>query len=875
MSEGAAEPAVRTEGARTAYPDGLRERERRWIERRRAAAGLGPERPWLGFGLSGGGIRSATFCLGFFQALADLGLLRRIDVLSSVSGGGYFGSFLGALFTRPRAGGSDGIDIEKIDIGEVERRLSARNPGREVGNLRENGRYLAPAGSGDLLLGGAALLRNWVAVQIVLAAFFTSLALLAQLPPALLAGALEGLAEPLHADAFWWTPWVLVPAAALLFLAVPPGWAYWLVGHHGRFTAARAALPLHPVFGVALVMGIAGWLLFAGAGGRLGALELPVLGAGILAVAALTLLAWGRARWRGRGVHGQAREALQRNALSHSLKAGLFWTGIAFAFAAVDALGLNLYRLWWWEAGVAWLRGCLATLAAALAAAAGFARRAAVLLTGPDGDRRPRLSVDLLATLAALLLTVLVLTAAAALAHGLAWGFTEPDTARLAPAPFPYVTLAFALAFSLAFGHAYAFLNRSSHQPLYSARLARAYLGASNPERKPGMPLSRFLVGDEVSLPAYFSARSAEKGAPVHCINVTVNETVDGRSQVQQQDRKGCPMALGPAGISVGVRHHLEMEWEHTRRDVEREPEGGRQTETRVVAAWPGPEAPYRVFLAPPGEFRGERLSLGRWIAISGAAFSTGTGYRTSLGLCLLAGFGNVRLGHWWDPGQRGRSGASLLERLFFNVFPVQAYLLSEFFARFPGTARHRWHLSDGGHFENLGGYELVRRRLPVIVLLDAEADAASTFGGLAGLVRKARVDFGAEIRFLESEELAQRVDPVHLPLFGSLADLRRGTGGPGLSAACAALGEVTYDDEPDAPPRTLLYVKPALLGGEPADLLEYLAKHPSFPHESTADQFFDEAQWESYRRLGEWIGAKLFASRGMGDGRAPRDLLG
>nr|MBA3731870.1 hypothetical protein [Gammaproteobacteria bacterium] len=69
-----------------------------------------------------------------------------------------------------------------------------------------------------------------------------------------------------------------------------------------------------------------------------------------------------------------------------------------------------------------------------------------------------------------------------------------------------------------------------------------------------------------------------------------------------------------------------------------------------------------------------------------------------------------------------------------------------------------------------------------------------------------------------------------------------------------------------------LLYLKPTLTWDEPADLVEYHLKHPDFPQEPTADQFFDEAQWESYRKLGEHIALKIFGSDEVEDGR--RDLL-
>ena len=103
--------------------------------------------------------------------------------------------------------------------------------------------------------------------------------------------------------------------------------------------------------------------------------------------------------------------------------------------------------------------------------------------------------------------------------------------------------------------------------------------------------------------------------------------------------------------------------------------------------------------------------------------------------------------------------------------------------SRFHGTARRLWYLSDGGNFENLGGYELIRRRLPLIVIIDAAADPDYDFDDLAGLVRKARLDFNAEIEFLEPDriktELKDRckvdiMDSV-LKWYGPLEQLRRG----------------------------------------------------------------------------------------------------
>jgi len=86
-------------------------------------------------------------------------------------------------------------------------------------------------------------------------------------------------------------------------------------------------------------------------------------------------------------------------------------------------------------------------------------------------------------------------------------------------------------------------------------------------------------------------------------------------------------------------------------------------------------------------------------------------------------------------------------------------------------------------------------------------------------------------------------------------------------SLACAALARIRYDRDPERV-SWLLYLKPALVGDEPTDVQHYQAEYPDFPHESTADQFFDEAQWESYRRLGLHVADRVLGPAGEGFAR-------
>jgi hypothetical protein len=338
----------------------------------------------------------------------------------------------------------------------------------------------------------------------------------------------------------------------------------------------------------------------------------------------------------------------------------------------------------------------------------------------------------------------------------------------------------------------------------------------------------------------------------LHLVNVTVNETYGGETQVEQRDRKGMNMAVGPGGISVGARHHAV--WSDPARRT-----------LRGVA--PREAGAFRVF---PGDgLDPEPLSLGSWVAVSGAAFTTGLGSRTSLSLSVLLGLANVRLGHWWDtrcePEARGTLPHLTAEqaawRRLSTWLPVQASLLDELLARFYGPARRRWYLSDGGHFENTAVYELLRRRVPFIIACDNGCDPGYRWEDVGHLVRKARTDFGADIRFLERPELAGKLAPALLDLLASPFAFTPYSGrDPGGSARpCAALAEVHWYD-PEAT-GTLLLLKPTLCGDEPADVLTYWSSHRAFPHQTTLDQSFDEAQWESYRMLGEHAASRLFRS--------------
>jgi hypothetical protein len=235
-------------------------------------------------------------------------------------------------------------------------------------------------------------------------------------------------------------------------------------------------------------------------------------------------------------------------------------------------------------------------------------------------------------------------------------------------------------------------------------------------------------------------------------------------------------------------------------------------------------------------------IRLGTAFAISGAAASPNMGYHSSTALGFLMTMFNVRLG-WWMGNPRHE--ATWLQAS--PTFGLSA-LLRELTGNTTNSSRFV-NLTDGGHFDNLGIYELVRRRCRFIVACDAEQDGKLVFSGLGSAIRKCRTDFGVEID----------IDPEPIRIRD---EERRHSG------SHVALGDIVY---PGGERGLLCYMKASITGREPADVLEYALRAKQFPHETTADQFFDESQFESYRELGHHIAHGLLAAPAR-DAAATRD---
>lgn len=251
-------------------------------------------------------------------------------------------------------------------------------------------------------------------------------------------------------------------------------------------------------------------------------------------------------------------------------------------------------------------------------------------------------------------------------------------------------------------------------------------------------------------------------------------------------------------------------------------------------------------------------LTLPAAITISAAAVNPGMGSYSNRLLSILTTILNLRLGFWiWNPLRLA------------SKYPVvwwPSYFFYELFSRI-STDKLMVNISDGGHIENLGVMELLRRRCRLILAVDAEADPSYEFGALENLTVRARNELGIDIRFR----------PEHIP-----EKVIRPKPSHGYSQQRFAIADMyqlwdkvqTPDGEEiihyeDYKIGTFVYLKSSVTApvGRPdinrEDYLKYgtykyKIYHPAFPHESTADQFFDPIQWESYFQLGQWLAADL-----------------
>jgi hypothetical protein len=830
----------------------------------------------VGLAISGGGIRSATLGLGVLQSLQQLDILRGVDYLSTVSGGGYIGAWLVANIQR-----SDPWLARRTEWDA------------SVQHLREHADYLAPR-TGLLSLDTWTIWGTYVrnAFLIQLSAFAALACLLIAIrlavSPFMWAGRRDAPWIPadwtpvlhngsivvifamvllavsvglnirksaLRGDADPGAPWrrssavfafAVVPAllsafliGAALFeesLSAPAAYSeivttFW----HRWWPSLTALLAAHFTASILSLSEIeASWKwLTRIAGGFL--IALTSVSVVYLALCGIVLLLAGQTQG------GLLPSHAQWFALVSAPPLVLFanMLGIAVLIGLTGPASGDARREWWtrygsrlglWLAGIVilsvaavygplWilLAGAKLTTQTEWAVLSWIGTVAGGLFAGnssnTDGQGEQTLksrAISLFAKFAAFAFIVGALLGASTLVHilltklftnfnplsaadywqamsdltyGSRWGISGAGAAFVA-----VLVIASVLSWRVD-------INVFGLSQFYRNRLVRCYLGASRWTRnlRNPHPVTNFDEGDEL-LMTQFATLDPEKEhvhdfrGPFPIINCAVN--LGGSDDLAVRTRMSASFTITPL---------------------------------RVGAARPA------IGYAATGTYASGMVKLGQAISTSGAAASPNMGYHTSTLIAFLLTLFNVRLGWWFpNPGQSRRRATNL----GFSTW----YLGRELFGM-AGENSGFVNVSDGGHFENLGIYELVRRRCKIIIASDGEADPNLTFGSLGSVIRMCETDFGAKIS-IDTRPIQR--DP-----------------NTKFSSAHCAMGEITYANGSRG---RLIYLKSSLTGDEEPGISQYHADHPEFPHQPTSDQFFSEDQFEAYRLLGQHICKEVFA---------------
>lgn len=861
---------------------------------------------------SGGGIRSATFCLGVIQALAahDVGgltpapadgaaspkpdktpaemkaegrLLGRFQYLSTVSGGGYVGSWLSSW-------------LKRNDFHQVIENLTGRPSGPdieppELSWLRAYSNYLTPRlsiASADAWAAVAIFTRNlilnWLIIIPVVCCVLLSLKLVAAASvwvahggddrnwlviSVLIAGIIclvvaqayttkhrpsrRSSGEGVDEKSFLWRDliWAVLSAMAVTIFFSSRYFAGHLSANCTGLDAvrwfglgAKFALPAGTAIAGLLVYSL-GWLVGCPPNPeQRGSDFIRWAGSGLVYGAAVGLGAYLYARL---DPYVALCAPSSSPTLSHLLLPVIFgvpWVLVSQLVAEIVFVGLVSYEVesdadrewlgraagWLAAAAMAWALVAFLVFAGEYAvytahiitakglAAAGGVTGIATALLGMSSSTPATATSDDQGGVKAIACNVALAVAgpifAAALIIGLSIGLDQlllgdwlvkqlqnPTLATCVIVAWLVIGLVVTAIIGLLASY-FVNINRFSLHALYRNRLIRGYLGASRQERHPDL-FTGFDSRDNISVHELWPPKStAGVGAHslFHVINIALN--VVSTKRLAWQERKAESFTVSPrhcGSAYLGFRPSNEY--------GERPGRGG--------------------------------ITLGTAVAISGAAASPNMGYHSSPSITLLLALFNVRLG-WWlgNPGKHG-------DESYQTDGPKWAAkpLFYEAFGQTTDESRYVY-LSDGGHFENLALYEMVRRRCRFVVVIDAGCDPDFAFEDLGNAVRKIYIDLGIRIQFKALEALRNH------PLDGDIENI-----------PYFAIGTIHYkeaDGGEEGDNGRILYIKPAYHGSEGVGIRSYATANRKFPHEPTADQWFTESQFESYRSLGREIGDKV-----------------
>jgi len=846
----------------------------------------------VGLAFSGGGIRSATFGLGVLQALAKARMLRAFDYMSTVSGGGYIGSWLMAWMHH-----------QNIGVKKIEEYLSDQSPAPrlerpEVRFLRSYSNYLTPRKGilgADFWAFAATYLRNTVLNQIILVLMLLALLLVPHCLMAVLhflkMGAAAASGQPSFLKDFnpaqylgltvglfvglvgvfvmglnlceicpekkkrylWYTrlKWIQILIIVPMFLSAcfvsygigplfrdcgvleHPFTELPLLGmvlYGGPWAAALLVRTFFVRTKANLIS--SGWVLLTAAvtGALVSYLFYPLsrilltttpgATADLIVASNRQVLTFGTPAFvlimlmagvlhvglLGRELTDGEREWWARLGA---------WLGL-YAFAWVFVFLIAIYfpsEFWrtWNKGGAHFTWPAILTWGTSTLYGVLFGRSAKTHDVLPDARFKDKILgylakvVPYIFILGFLLILSLLAAKISFTLHTMN-GPTTREWWRQGSYPSSLILVCLFTAIAAIELSIRVDVNEFSIHYLYRNRLVRCYLGASVVDRQE-QPFTGFSEEDDVPLADLqipLQPREGVDDRPLPILNTSLN-VVHGK-ELALQTRKARAFCITP--LYCGYT---------------RPSDGKAATESAYGLT-------SAVGADRPDSKRGARL--GTAMAVSGAAASPNMGSYSAPALAFLMTLFDVRLG-WWQANPKGPEKNWRKASPYFGFY----WLLRELFG-FTSEEGDYVYLSDGGHFENLAIYELVRRRCKLIVACDASCDSAYGFSDLHNAMEKCRTDFGIEIEMTADE-------------IGKI----RPTGQPPRASAHYAVGKIRYCPNHPENDGMLIYLKPALVAADAADVLGYSNRNSAFPNDTTANQWFDESHFENYRAMGESTG--------------------
>ena len=683
-----------------------------------------------GLAISGGGIRSASFALGVVQELSRHDVLQHFDYLSTVSGGGYLGSFLSSYLNsapvtpkgaKKKTSEEDQKQDPTIGLGSNQLPLNrpreasqealtqvshrAQSESAPIRHLRGHSKYLLTGGLKNRLsmyvLGAFGIISNLIIFLPIVAAILISVVLLRP-------SAIENL--------------------KYLKNNLPP--FFTELANDETSVGFLVSIPVM-IVSLAVVLSIARLLTLDGvARCWLGIVSFFV-------PLALLFVLWRMLPW------------------------GLFQAEAIFCTKPANG-DLNRRLSNWF------------TSIASLSAVIMFLQRYWALLNANPSMSKLKRTISIIVL--GLFGPIFLFTCLFLLAH-----FTVLKPWHDSP---PLWSLLLLTVVPLVFGLLFLDINQSSLHPFYRRKLCEAFVIARRDSNETLVPNGTLKLS---------KMRTRNQSGPYHLINAALNAPSSDNGAMRERGTDFFLFSQAYSG-SASTGYFPTEKWEK----------------------------------------RDSRLNLGTAMAISGAAASPVMGLVPLPSAKFLLALFNVRLDFWLSVPERPTIP-------FVWWTPGPWYLIRQAIGWMDEKSTFV-NLSDGGHIENLGLYELLRRRCRYIVVIDGECDPKLQCGAFMQAARFAKLDFGVEV-------------DIDMARFETKQD--------GSAKYHFSFGSIRYPESNPGDPVELegriLYIKLSRTGNEPAGVKHYRLLNPDFPHQSTADQFFDEAQFEAYRCLGEHIGDDIF----------------